>query len=560
MRRFEFRDDKSAKFWAIELAGRSFTVNFGKIGSAGQTQTKEFKDEAKAKSEHDKLVAEKLAKGYKETTAAAPAPAAPAPAKPARATPAPATPAPAIPAPAKPAPAAVASSERTFVCGTEQSFKFWNITLQGKGFTVRFGKVGTAGQTQTKEFKDEAKAKSEHDKLIAEKLAKDYVETTPATPTRGNDAIRDGLEAAIREDADDLAAHSALADYLQEQGDPRGEFIAVQLALEDPKRSAAQRGKLDKRERELFYAHGRDWVGPTLDAAGFGWDAVQTRSQNTTFSRGWLWAVTIDNAGDDEQVRTFQALSATPEARFVHDLTLDREPQEAALKALAKATFAPFLRRLHLGESESYTHTGGGCLATLVPAFPRLETLIVYAHVQQEEAARLFAAPMPWLRELELCCTWHYPLDVLANNPTLTRLRRVNFFPHMLERGDAAYLNAGGLRELGASKHLKALADVTFKLWDGGDAAADALVETGLLLRLERLNLELGNLTDAGARTLAGALASGSHRLRFLDLSHNAVTPPGLDALRKTGVEVVCTGSHNPDHNDYLACGEGDAE
>jgi predicted DNA-binding WGR domain protein len=74
MRRFEFRDGKSAKFWTIALAGRSFTVTYGKIGSAGQTQTKDFKDEAKAKKEHDKLVAEKLAKGYVETTAGAPAP------------------------------------------------------------------------------------------------------------------------------------------------------------------------------------------------------------------------------------------------------------------------------------------------------------------------------------------------------------------------------------------------------------------------------------------------------------------------------------------------------
>jgi predicted DNA-binding WGR domain protein len=42
MRRFKFRDDKSAKFWSIDLQGKSFTVRFGKIGTAGQTQTKDF--------------------------------------------------------------------------------------------------------------------------------------------------------------------------------------------------------------------------------------------------------------------------------------------------------------------------------------------------------------------------------------------------------------------------------------------------------------------------------------------------------------------------------------
>jgi uncharacterized protein (TIGR02996 family) len=446
------------------------------------------------------------------------------------------------------------------VGGTEQSLKFWNITLQGQRFTVRFGKIGSAGQTQTKDFKDEAKAKSEHDKLIAEKLAKDYVETTPAFPARPGDSVREALEAAIRDDPEDLAAHSALADYLQEHGDPRGEFIAVQLALEDPKRTAAQRKKLQHQEDTLFFAHGREWLGPTLDAAGCRWSAVNTQNQNATFRRGWLWALTLDTGDDDELARIFQALTATPEARFLHDLTMEREPEGASLKLLAKAAFAPSLRRLKVGEGQTYTHTGGAGLAALVSAFVRLESLLVYAHLGEADAARLFAAPLPALRELEVCCTWHYPLDVLANNPTLTRLRRIHFYPHMREGKDrAAYLNAGGLRALGASKHLTALAELTFNMWDGGDAAADALVETGLIFRLERLDLGLGNLSDDGAQTLGRALVSRPHRLRYLDLSANAVTTAELDALRATGVEVVCTGSHAPDSDDYLAC-EGDAE
>ena len=56
---FEFRDDKSSKFWGIELRSKSFTVRYGKIGTTGQAQTKEFADEAKAKKEYDKLIAEK---------------------------------------------------------------------------------------------------------------------------------------------------------------------------------------------------------------------------------------------------------------------------------------------------------------------------------------------------------------------------------------------------------------------------------------------------------------------------------------------------------------------
>src|SRR5262249_13551816 len=60
---------------------------------------------------------------------------------------------------------------------------------------------------------------------------------------------------------DDLATHMAYADLLSEQGDPRGEFIQVQLALEDPSCSAASRRKLQQRERELLDLHEHEWLG-----------------------------------------------------------------------------------------------------------------------------------------------------------------------------------------------------------------------------------------------------------------------------------------------------------
>ena len=44
---FVYSDGKSNKFWNIDLRGTSFTVTFGKAGAKGQTQTKDFPDEAK---------------------------------------------------------------------------------------------------------------------------------------------------------------------------------------------------------------------------------------------------------------------------------------------------------------------------------------------------------------------------------------------------------------------------------------------------------------------------------------------------------------------------------
>lgn len=82
MRRFELIEGSSSKFWEVECHDEQLTVRYGRIGSAGQTQTKTYASAAKAQAEHDKLVREKTGKGYQEvgvSAAAALAPVAPKP-------------------------------------------------------------------------------------------------------------------------------------------------------------------------------------------------------------------------------------------------------------------------------------------------------------------------------------------------------------------------------------------------------------------------------------------------------------------------------------------------
>jgi predicted DNA-binding WGR domain protein len=67
VRHFEFIGASSSKFWEISVSGNSFTVRFGRIGTAGQSQSKTFADEGKAKREAERLIAEKTKKGYTET-------------------------------------------------------------------------------------------------------------------------------------------------------------------------------------------------------------------------------------------------------------------------------------------------------------------------------------------------------------------------------------------------------------------------------------------------------------------------------------------------------------
>ncbi|GIF25653.1 putative DNA-binding WGR domain protein [Actinoplanes tereljensis] len=66
-----------------------------------------------------------------------------------------------------------------FVEGT--SAKFWEIWRDGVEVTVRFGRVGTTGQTKTKTFADDGLAAVHEGKLIAEKTKKGYAEVSPTT-------------------------------------------------------------------------------------------------------------------------------------------------------------------------------------------------------------------------------------------------------------------------------------------------------------------------------------------------------------------------------------------
>lgn len=65
-RRFTFADGKSDKFWEVTVAGKTVTVRYGRTGTNGQTNDKEFSSADAAVAHVDKLIAEKLGKGYRE--------------------------------------------------------------------------------------------------------------------------------------------------------------------------------------------------------------------------------------------------------------------------------------------------------------------------------------------------------------------------------------------------------------------------------------------------------------------------------------------------------------
>jgi predicted DNA-binding WGR domain protein len=66
--------------------------------------------------------------------------------------------------------------KRRFEFREGYSSKFWEIDVTGTDHTVRFGRIGTNGQSQTKSFSSEAAAQKDADRLIAEKQRKGYRE------------------------------------------------------------------------------------------------------------------------------------------------------------------------------------------------------------------------------------------------------------------------------------------------------------------------------------------------------------------------------------------------
>ena len=184
LRRFEMTDGETRYFWEVETTGSKQKLRFGTF----EEKEKLFEDDAEARENAEKKIAEKVAKGFKEVVSASPAAAkkkspfddedhdddAPAPAKEA----APAAAPSAGPAASSGGKSSKGSEARAryfeFVEGA--SAKFWEIRVEGSSFFTRYGKIGTDGQMTQKDFDSEAKAQAEAAKLVPEKTKKGYAE------------------------------------------------------------------------------------------------------------------------------------------------------------------------------------------------------------------------------------------------------------------------------------------------------------------------------------------------------------------------------------------------
>jgi uncharacterized protein (TIGR02996 family) len=432
--------------------------------------------------------------------------------------------------------------------------------------------------------------------------------------------LRSVLEAAIAANFEDRTAHMAYADFLHEQGDPRGELIQVQLALESPGCSGPARKALQTREQALLDEHQRGWLGALAEYLLDGrspasWDDDPSQGYNFLIHRGWLDALEVPGLS----ITTARLLRDLPIARMLSRLVIQRghddnlgeyEPGadvpaglwNAMPLALLGAPFLSTLRYFQLGpdapdETFEVHYQEPGCphdpyrfpfpadgehVLAILEKMPRLEELHLLAH--HLDAEKIFALDtFPNLRVLRLYHGHPAPLSLLAQNPTFANLTHLLLHPHAT--WDDSALPLKDVRALVCSPHLTKLRHLQLRLSDMGDDGIRAIVESGILKQLDVLDLRHGCVTDEGARILAdcpelrhwgrvynsrtgiGARPLADRpdirHLQRLDLQRNRLTSVGVALLKRLDLDVRLDHQHQPneagEHNDdYLL--EGDVE
>ena len=459
------------------------------------------------------------------------------------------------------------------------SNKFWQIELSGTSFTTTFGKIGTPGTSSIKDWPDAATAKKEHDKLVAQKVKKGYAPVEGAAPKKAaakaapakvakkvappvaSAAANPQLAKQIESNPDDEGAWAVYADWLQGQGDPRGELGVVQERL----RSSPKDKTLLSAEKKLLKDHAETIVGslapymkkkghipgvlskpdvePDFRQSTEGLPPVRALWRSGFFQQVFVGHPGFDGfagGGDDdegggggmediEMADLIHNVLSSPASRFLSSLRLGlpNNPEdgecdyEAVLKKIAKHETLARLRTLYIGDvtqeesecswinirdvSKLYpqlknlrhlTLRGGSDMKLGKIELPDLRTLtIITGGLDKKNVAAIADAKWPKLERLEL---W-FGTDNYGGNCKVK---------------DVAPILAG--KAFPKLKHL-GLRNCEFI-----DELAAALPGSAIMKQIESLDLSKGTMTDDGVKKLVEGKAWLAH-LRRLDLSDNFI-------------------------------------
>ncbi len=148
---------------------------------------------------------------------------------------------------------------RTFIYQDDSSHKFWSIDVTETSFTVTFGKVGTAGQTQTKTFESEDACRLAADKLIAEKMKKGYVEGASTAETSADAPDPKALRARYVKEYEDVEDEDASSYYYGEGNAMSRLLITMQTGIDEARAKYEERSGFSSSD-DVSVGHGDDDV------------------------------------------------------------------------------------------------------------------------------------------------------------------------------------------------------------------------------------------------------------------------------------------------------------
>jgi uncharacterized protein (TIGR02996 family) len=272
------------------------------------------------------------------------------------------------------------------------------IAVDGRTLTVRRFVAGKLVDESVQTASSPLKAKWDADHVYQRELAAGFTRDGD-----DDDIVALGqaeLLAAIEANPADLDTRLVLADWLTERGDPWGQLIATQYAIEHLPRvkTTARRDELDRQELTLRFKHAaRLW--------------------------GELGEMIIN---DETQTYASDLVRATWESGFIHEATIDQaEPRTfpRLVRALATLDIARLLQMLYLISSD-----WGHMLGTLgTYRWPRLRALTITQSSGRVDASRVVPAlaGMPALEHLAVMDTSNTDalVHALASTPCAPNLR-----------------------------------------------------------------------------------------------------------------------------------------
>jgi uncharacterized protein (TIGR02996 family) len=325
--------------------------------------------------------------------------------------------------------------------------------------------------------------------------------------------LQDAFLAAIRDDPEEDAPRLIFADWLEEQGDPRGEFIRVQCALAGMGQDDPRREELARREAELLRLHSQAWSGNPPSEI------------HISFRRGLL-AVTVMAEVLDGDHRPASPRLLVAAARL--GVTAQAQARDRAVQwLLARQGWLSDLQLYDVADEGLRHAAAHGLLARPVAL------TLVYGSLTDAGLAHLAGLTQLDHLSFNLLNVTGPGLGHLAG---LTRLKYLELF--------ARGLTDAGLECLTGPPQLRMLRLLNTQVTDAGlghlaglsqlrwlDMRASAVRGVGLkhltrLTHLEKLSLNQTEVTGAGLEHLAGL-----PQLRELDLSQTRVRDAGLEHL-----------------------------